>query len=144
MPLKTTCIGAYPKPDYVPITDWFQVGHDAEDYNDRVLRVWEQNQSPEVEALLDKATAEVVADQIACGIDVPTDGTDATLHPRLAHATDVAVAADDDALAIALTFDGGTRETRFEPSDSGLTVSVTIDSPQLPAPMAWSLDYARR
>ena len=24
MPLKTTCIGAFPKPDYVPITDWFQ------------------------------------------------------------------------------------------------------------------------
>ena len=74
MPLKTTCIGAYPKPDYVPITDWFQVGHDAEDYSDRVLRVWEQNQTPEVQALLDKATAEAVADQIACGIDVPTDG----------------------------------------------------------------------
>lgn len=74
MPLKTTCIGAYPKPDYVPITDWFQVGHDAEDYNDRVLRVWEQNQTPEVQSLLDRATAEVVADQIACGIDVPTDG----------------------------------------------------------------------
>ena len=74
MPLKTTCIGAYPKPDYVPITDWFQVGHDAEDYNDRVLRVWEQKQTPEVQSLLDRATAEVVADQIACGIDVPTDG----------------------------------------------------------------------
>ena len=72
MPLRTTCIGAYPKPDYVPIRDWFQVGHDAEDYNDVVLRQW--TESPEVQTSLDRATAEVVADQIACGIDVPTDG----------------------------------------------------------------------
>lgn len=74
MPLKTTVIGAYPKPSYVPITDWFQVGHDAADYRDRVHRVWEANQTPEARALMDKATAEVVADQIACGIDIPTDG----------------------------------------------------------------------
>ena len=74
MPLKTTCIGAYPKPDYVPVTDWFQVGHDADDYNERVLKVWEAAQTPEAVALMDKATGEVVLDQIDCGIDVPTDG----------------------------------------------------------------------
>ena len=74
MPLKTTCIGAYPKPDYVPVTDWFQVGHDAEDYNERVLKIWEAAQTPEAQALMDKATGEVVQDQIDCGIDVPTDG----------------------------------------------------------------------
>lgn len=72
MPLQTTCIGAYPKPDYVPIRDWFQVGHDAVDYNDTVLRNW--TEAPEVQALLDRATAEVVTDQIECGIDIPTDG----------------------------------------------------------------------
>ncbi len=72
MPLSTTCIGAYPKPAYVPIADWFQVRHDAGDYNDRVLRGW--TEAPHVQAALDRATAEVVADQIACGIDVPTDG----------------------------------------------------------------------
>jgi len=72
MPLTTTCIGAYPKPDYVPITDWFQVGHDAENYNDTVLRGW--SESPKIQDLLDRATAEAVADQIACGIDIPTDG----------------------------------------------------------------------
>ena len=74
MPLKTTCIGAYPKPDYVPILDWFQVGHDAEDYNDQVLHQWEKGQSGDGQALMDRATAQVIADQIACGIDVPTDG----------------------------------------------------------------------
>ncbi len=74
MPLKTTCIGAYPKPDYVPVTDWFQIGHDAEDYNDQVLRQWDKGLTPEAQKLMDRATAEVVADQIACGVDVPTDG----------------------------------------------------------------------
>ena len=72
MPLKTTCIGAYPKPDYVPIRDWFQVGHDAEDYNETVLRNWSED--PGIQDKLDRATAEAVADQIACGIDIPTDG----------------------------------------------------------------------
>lgn len=72
MPLRTTCLGAFPKPDYVPIRDWFQVGHDAADYNDTVLRKW--SEGPEIQATLDRATAEVVADQIACGVDVVTDG----------------------------------------------------------------------
>lgn len=74
MPIKTTCIGAYPKPSYVPVVDWFQVGHDAADYNERVLKAWEAAQTPEAQALLDRATAEVVQDQLDCGIDVPTDG----------------------------------------------------------------------
>lgn len=74
MPLKTTCIGAYPKPDYVPISDWFQVDLAEKDYGQRVLRAWEEGQTDEVRALLDKATAEVIADQISCGIDLPTDG----------------------------------------------------------------------
>ncbi|SLN33894.1 5-methyltetrahydropteroyltriglutamate--homocysteine methyltransferase [Roseovarius litorisediminis] len=74
MLLTTTCIGAYPKPDYVPISDWFQVRHDAEEYNDTVLRQWSEANSGDALALMDRATAEVVADQIACGIDVPTDG----------------------------------------------------------------------
>lgn len=74
MPLKTTCIGAYPKPDYVPITDWFQVGHDASDYRARVLDGWSDGKGTEAEALLDRATVEAVNDQIACGVDVPTDG----------------------------------------------------------------------
>ncbi|MGI9395693.1 MAG: hypothetical protein ACR2OY_13665 [Boseongicola sp.] len=74
MPLKTTCIGAYPKPDYVPVTDWFQVGHDVEDYVEKVSQVWEKAQTPEARDLMDKATAEAVADQIECGVDLPTDG----------------------------------------------------------------------
>lgn len=74
MTLTTTCIGAFPKPDYVPISDWFQTGHEKADYTENVMRGWERGQTPEATALLDRATAEVVADQIACGIDLPTDG----------------------------------------------------------------------
>lgn len=74
MPLLTTCIGAYPKPDYVPISDWFQVRCDDGDYGDKVLRTWTENSEKDIEAVLDRATAEVVEDQIACGIDLPTDG----------------------------------------------------------------------
>ena len=38
MALTTTCIGAYPKPDYLPIKDWFQVDQDQENYVDEVVR----------------------------------------------------------------------------------------------------------
>ncbi len=74
MSLPTTCIGAYPKPDYVPISDWFQVRCDDDDYGDKVLRNWTENSEKDIVALLDRATVEAVEDQIACGIDVPTDG----------------------------------------------------------------------
>lgn len=74
MALTTTCLGAFPKPDYVPIKDWFQVGHDAKDYREQVLDGWSEADDPQTVALFDRATAEVVADQIDCGIDVPTDG----------------------------------------------------------------------
>lgn len=74
MPLSTTCIGAYPKPDYVPISDWFQVRCDDDDYGEKVLRNWTENSEKDIEAILDRATHEAVADQIACGIDLPTDG----------------------------------------------------------------------
>jgi 5-methyltetrahydropteroyltriglutamate--homocysteine methyltransferase len=72
MPLVTTCIGAYPKPGYLPIRDWFQVGHDAADYTEQVLRGYARAEG--AEALFDRATREAVADQVACGIDIPTDG----------------------------------------------------------------------
>ncbi len=39
MTLSTTCVGAFPKPDYLPIRDWFQVDHGEENYIDEVIRV---------------------------------------------------------------------------------------------------------
>jgi 5-methyltetrahydropteroyltriglutamate--homocysteine methyltransferase len=72
MPIKTPCIGAFPKPDYLPIKDWFQVEHGAQNYTADVLQNW--SESPENDALFARATAEAVQIQIDCGIDVPTDG----------------------------------------------------------------------
>lgn len=76
--IKTTCIGAYPKPDYVPIIDWFDASEGEQDmsanratqtYQKRLAEAGEQ-----AEALFVRAAAEVIADQIECGIDIPTDG----------------------------------------------------------------------
>ncbi len=76
--LNTTCIGAYPKPDYVPILDWFDdregdqdmtATRATESYRDRLA-----NAGTDAEVLFVRAAAEVIADQVSCGIDVPTDG----------------------------------------------------------------------
>ena len=78
MPLLTTTIGAYPKPAYLPTPDWFRqdiefktanVGNPTAAFNDYLATL-----SPEIRALLDRATREVVQQQVAYGIDIPTDG----------------------------------------------------------------------
>lgn len=74
MPLLTTCIGAFPKPGYVPISDWFQVHYDDAAYNEKVMQGWSRDKLETARELFDRATAEVIADQLACGIDIPTDG----------------------------------------------------------------------
>lgn len=74
MPLKTTTIGAYPKPDYVTLPDWF--GLDGPDTS-TPTRGWREamdNMGSEAEALLARAVADVIADQVEAGIDIPTDG----------------------------------------------------------------------
>lgn len=76
MRLQTTSIGAFPKPDSVPISDWFQgeEGPDTvsptEGYAAQLAKV----SGEEAEALFVRAAGEVIADQVAAGIDVPTDG----------------------------------------------------------------------
>ena len=68
MPLVTTCIGSYPKPHYVPRIAWM---HE----NVEVGEVEAGDLSPEERrAAFDRATREVVAEQAAIGIDIPTDG----------------------------------------------------------------------
>ena len=75
MPILTTTIGAYPKPDYVPVVDWFKAddGPDTtsptERYEDELARMGD-----EAEAIFSRATADVLADQTRAGIDIPTDG----------------------------------------------------------------------
>ncbi len=75
MGLSTTCIGAYPKPGYVPMRDWFQVEHGLTDASGDVTRyAGTIGDDSEVEALYRKATEAAVKDQVTCGIEIPTDG----------------------------------------------------------------------
>jgi 5-methyltetrahydropteroyltriglutamate--homocysteine methyltransferase len=73
--MLTTTIGAYPKPGYVPIRDWFgkDGGTDTAEptagYAETVAA-----HAGSIAEILDRATREVVAEQVELGIDVPTDG----------------------------------------------------------------------
>jgi 5-methyltetrahydropteroyltriglutamate--homocysteine methyltransferase len=73
--MLTTTIGAYPKPDYVPIRDWFGMegGTDTPEPTANDTRTLAAHAGT-IEAILDRATREVVAEQVELGIDVPTDG----------------------------------------------------------------------
>jgi 5-methyltetrahydropteroyltriglutamate--homocysteine methyltransferase len=75
MPLLTTTIGAYPKPGYVRLPDWFQ-GPDGPDTANPTER-WAAAMAalgPDATATIARGIREAVADQIEAGIDIPTDG----------------------------------------------------------------------
>ena len=77
MAVKTTCIGAYPKPDWLPVVDWFKVDQGMTDHGADVTRQHTRLiKAPliELEDQLVRATQQAVRDQIDCGIDVPSDG----------------------------------------------------------------------
>ena len=73
--IKTTCIGAYPKPGFVALPDWFTTsgGTDTSDptkwWADAMVAM-----GNEAEDIISKGVAEVLADQERAGIDIPTDG----------------------------------------------------------------------
>ncbi len=73
--MKTTVIGAFPKPDYLKITDWFNAegGTDTNTptkfYNSEILKM-----GIDAEKIILKATKEIIEDQEECGIDIITDG----------------------------------------------------------------------
>lgn len=75
MALLTTTIGAFPKPDYVPVVDWFRAEASTVDedptsrYEDELARM-----GPQAENIFARAARDVIADQVTCGIDIPTDG----------------------------------------------------------------------
>lgn len=75
MPIKTTCIGAYPKPGYVKLPDWFNIpaGPDTAD----PTKLWVQameDMGPDAMHIIDRGIAEAISDQVEAGIDIPTDG----------------------------------------------------------------------
>jgi len=73
--ILTTCIGAYPKPDFVKLPDWFNLpaGPDTADPTKRWARALEQL-GDDAEAVIARGVAQAVADQVEAGIDIPTDG----------------------------------------------------------------------
>jgi len=77
MALKTTCIGAYPKPDWLPVRDWFQVDQGMTDGGGDVTHEYTkimQQDGDRAAEQFDRATIAAVHDQVTCGIDIPTDG----------------------------------------------------------------------
>ena len=73
--MLTTTIGAYPKPDFVPIPDWFRImdgpdtRHPTKGYLEAIGKMGE-----EADELFARGVKEVVEDQVRAGIDIPTDG----------------------------------------------------------------------
>ncbi|SVA09368.1 uncharacterized protein METZ01_LOCUS62222 [marine metagenome] len=73
--MLTTVIGAYPKPDYLKITDWFNTKGGTDTENPTKYYAQEVNQMGDsTEKLFCQAAKEVINDQIECGIDIVTDG----------------------------------------------------------------------
>jgi 5-methyltetrahydropteroyltriglutamate--homocysteine methyltransferase len=74
MPLQTTTIGAYPKPASVRIPDWFDPGAmdssvATRDYVSAIERL-----GKDAARIIAEGVRQVIADQVHCGIDIPTDG----------------------------------------------------------------------
>lgn len=73
MAITTTCIGAYPKPDYLAIGNF--VESEVQDGSTTRAFSYTQDDADQVpEELLQKATAQAIRDQLDCGIDIPSDG----------------------------------------------------------------------
>jgi 5-methyltetrahydropteroyltriglutamate--homocysteine methyltransferase len=74
MSILTTCIGAYPKPDYLDLPDWFNNPDGVDTENPTEL--WQQafDALPDAEETLERAVKDVIGQQILAGIDIPSDG----------------------------------------------------------------------
>jgi len=71
----TTVIGAYPKPKFLKITDWFNADGGTDTKNPTSKYLDELNEiGKNAEKIFLQATKEVINDQIECGIDIITDG----------------------------------------------------------------------
>ncbi len=72
MPLTTTTIGAFPKPGYLSLPDWF----DNPDKRDPTAG-WAEAinaMGKDARSIIDRAIADAVGAQVDAGIDIPTDG----------------------------------------------------------------------
>lgn len=76
MTIKTTTIGAFPKPDFLEVTDWFDLEHGgttAEHPTAHYTRELEK-MGEQAEQLFVRAAKSVISDQELAGIDILTDG----------------------------------------------------------------------
>lgn len=75
MPLLTTTIGAFPKPDYVTLPDWFNdpEGPDTGSPTERWGKALKAL-GPDAETIIARGVREAVRDQVDAGVDIPTDG----------------------------------------------------------------------
>lgn len=75
MSLLTTCIGAYPKPDYVKLPDWFNhpAGPDTADPTKQWLDAMAAL-GRRASGIIEQGIKQAVTEQVECGIDIPTDG----------------------------------------------------------------------
>ena len=74
MGILTTTIGSYPKPDYVAIPDELSdrpgmMQHPTRGYEEALRALGD-----EAEEIFARGTREAVLDQVAAGVDIPTDG----------------------------------------------------------------------
>ena len=73
--MLTTTLGAYPKPDYVPVPDWFRIPNGPDSPVPTVAHTaLIDDAGAELEAAFVRGTEQVVREQVAAGIDIPTDG----------------------------------------------------------------------
>ncbi len=87
--LTTTTIGAYPKPESVAVETWFgdRARRPSEGYEAALAQM-----GAEAAEVMDAAVAEVVREQVAAGIDIPTDGEvrrDNYIHYHCRHLTGI-------------------------------------------------------
>jgi len=73
--IKTTCIGAYPKPSFVELPDWFNAAEST--VTSEPTQHWAEaisRMGAHAEDIIARGVAEVVSDQEVAGLDILTDG----------------------------------------------------------------------
>ncbi|MFQ5783526.1 MAG: 5-methyltetrahydropteroyltriglutamate--homocysteine methyltransferase [Alphaproteobacteria bacterium] len=74
MPLLCTAVGAYPKPDYLDLPDWFRCGGPNSSDPTGAYTAYMHTHGDGIEAMLARATSDAVRDQVEAGVDIPSDG----------------------------------------------------------------------
>ncbi|MEM7250934.1 MAG: cobalamin-independent methionine synthase II family protein [Pseudomonadota bacterium] len=75
MTITTTTIGAFPKPEYVRLPDWFTI--DGGPDSATPTREWAgamNAMGDDARAIVERGIRDAVNAQVRCGVDIPTDG----------------------------------------------------------------------